>query len=424
MGIEITLLLLALGLLVALSGTFSGSETALFSLDRLQIRRFERSSSRRERMIAGAVTHPERLLAGILFGNTLVNVASSSVAVVVARRMDWMLREDTLVVLAVFADTLLLLILGEIIPKGVAVQWPAATARFYIPVLSPLLGAVRPVARLLERTAIGILRLWGVRVRKLGGGGLSRPELQLLFEDIRQDEGFTEGEGNLAANIFGFFETRAWEIMTPRVDVRGIPVDRPREVRRKHVLEARHTRLPVYRGSLDHIIGFINAKEYLLEPDRPLEELLKPVHYVPERARVHGILGEVQARRLNMVVVVNEHGGTSGIITNKDLVEEVVGEFFDERGEDLEPEVRRLGERSWRVDGLVPVPEFTELTGVVLSPGPAQTVAGHVAHRLGRPPRAGDAVREGAATLRVLEVVRHRAKRLEIEVDDREGEPS
>jgi len=418
---ETSLLAVVLVALLLLSGTFSGSETALFSLDRIRLRRFERSSSSRERLAAAVAARPERLLAGILFGNTLVNVATSSVAVALVARLGRVADPDALVAVAVFADTALVLALGEIVPKAIAVQWPAGVARPLIPALAPLLRLIGPGARLLEAVSARLLRVAGVTPAAAGGTSISRPELRVLFEDIRDTRGLSESEALMAANIFEFFETRAHEIMTPRVDVKAVAVDGDREALRRAVLEARHSRLPMYRGSLDHVVGFLNTKEFLLEPDRPLDTLIKPVHFVPERARVHGILRDVQAQGHTLVVVVNEYGGTSGIITSEDLVEEVVGEIFDEQEREEEPEIRPVGPGVWHVDGLMLLEELAEALGRDLPPGPAQTVAGHVAHVLGRPPRAGEKVRAGDLTFRVLQVIRHRARRLEVTVPEGES---
>ena len=405
--------------LLALSSTFSGSETALFSLNRLQLRRFDRSASRRERLVATVASRPERLLAGILFGNTLVNVASSSVMLAITRREDLLLGQDPVIASVVLA-TSILLVAGEILPKGLAVHQPGRTAAFLIPVLSPLLRVMAPFSRILERSAAYLLRAVGVR-SEAPSGDLERRELQILFEDIREGEEMTEDEGEIASNIFEFFETRAYEIMTPRVDMVGVALDMPADELAARVVAARHSRLPVYRESLDHIIGFINSKEFLLDPGASMEALLHPVHFVPERARLHRILAEVQARRLSMVVVVNEYGGTSGIVTQEDLVEEVVGEIFDEQERDQAPELERVGETAWRVAGLLSFEDLAEAVGIELPQGPANTVAGHVAHILGRIPRIGDEVRDGLVTYRVTQVRRHRAQRVLVTVD-REGQ--
>jgi len=213
--------------------------------------------------------------------------------------------------------------------------------------------------------------------------------------------------------------------MTPRVDLVALPADLPREAMLRQVVAARHRRLPVYRGTLDRIVGFVNAKEFLLEPDASFESLLRPVTFVPERARLTRILGEIQARHLSMVVVVNEYGGTAGILTQEDLIEEIVGEIFDEQERDEAAAIEAVGERAWRVDGLLPLVDLGEAVGVEIPPAPADTVAGWVAHLLGHPPRRGDAVAMGTLSYRVLQVRRHRAHRVLVtlvgDVPDPEG---
>ncbi len=407
------ILILGFGLLVALSGTFSGSETALFSLNRIELRRFERSGSRRERVVAAIAARPERLLAGILFGNTLVNVAGSSVMLAITRRLEGHLAGWDPVPASVVAATAVILLFGEILPKGIAVHWPTRVAPLLMVALAPLLKVIAPASHLLERVALGFLRGVGVREEK-AGTGLGRRELQVLFEDIQAGKGITEDEGEIAANIFDFFETRAYEIMTPRVDLVGVPVALPRNELRERVLAAHHSRLPVYRDSLDQIVGFLNTKEFLLDSSLPLEDLLRPVHFVPERARLHRVLAEVQSRRLNLVVVVNEYGGTAGLITKEDLVETVVGEIFSEHEAEAVLPLERAGEDVWRVDGLYPLEDLAEEMNVPRPEGPAQTVAGHLAHLLGRPPRPGDTAEDGPLRYQVLQIRRHRAHRVQV----------
>jgi CBS domain containing-hemolysin-like protein len=327
------------------------------------------------------------------------------------RRMEDHLHGRDPVTVSVVVTTTVILLLGEILPKGFSVHWPARAALFFVPILAPLLRVIAPASRVLERVGMEVLRILGVprEVRT----HLEWGELQLMFEDL-QGKGLSEREGVLASNVFSFFETRAYEIMTPRVDLVAVPVDAPLEEIRRRVIRGRHSRIPVYRGSVDHIIGFLNAKEILLEETYRPEAMLHAVHYVPERARLHRILAEVQSRRLSLVVVVNEYGGTSGIITQEDLVEEVVGEIFDEQDHDELPDIEPVSDWSWKVAGLLLMEDLAEEMGVPLAESPAETVAGHVAHLLGRLPRSGDTVSEGPVTYRVLQVRRHRAQRVEV----------
>jgi magnesium and cobalt exporter, CNNM family len=409
-------------LLLALSGTFSGSETAIFSLDRLELRRFEQSSSWRKRRVARIAARPERLLGGILFGNTLANVAGSSVMLAILRQARPADREPLGLSVAVAA--LIILLFGEVLPKGIAVNWPARTSVALVPILDPMLRCLAPAARVLERVALGFLQSLRVTEER-ARSALEWRDLKLLFEDVESGHVLTAGESTIASNVFAFFETRAHEIMTPRVDLMALAADLPREAMHRQVVAARHRRLPVYRGTLDRIVGFVNAKELLLEPDAPFETLLRPVTFVPERARLTRILGEIQARHLSLVVVVNEYGGTAGILTQEDLIEEIVGEIFDEQERDEVADVEEAGAGAWRVNGLLPLLDLGDVVGVEIPPGPAETVAGWIAHLLGRPPRRGDVVTHGALSYRVLQVRRHRAHRVLVTlVEASEREPA
>lgn len=413
---------LAFGLLVliALSATFSGSETALFSLNRLQLRRFERSGSRRERLVAAVVSRPERLLAGILLGNTVVNVASSSVSLALLRRLEGYLFGLDPVSTSVVVATAVLLVAGEILPKGLAVHWPERVAPTLITVLSPLLKILTPVAELLARLARRLLRAVGAVEEK--GQSMERGELQILFEDIQEGKEFTADEGLIASNLFEFFETRAYEVMTPRVDMVGVNVDLGPEAFHEAVIAARHSRVPVYRDNWDQVIGFLNAKEYLLEPDLQLDDLLRPVRFVPERARLSRVLADMQSQRLNLVIVVNEYGGTAGIITQEDIAEEVVGEIFNEQEIEEAAELEQTDAGVWKVAGLLSLHDMAEAMAITLPTGPAETVAGRVAYLLGRPPRRGDRVEDGQLAYRVLQVRRHRAQRVEVSLIESGGD--
>ncbi len=404
-------LLLGFIALLLVSGTFSGGETALFSLDRFQVRRFERSDLRRERRVALLLARPERLLAGILLGNTLVNVAGSSVLLAFLRRVEEHLPGRDPVAMSVILGTASILLFGEILPKGLAVH---AAVRLAPIIALPLEGFVRltaPMVRILEPLAVNLLRGMGVDPRDRQGD-LGRPELQLLFEETSRGDELTDDEGFIAANIFTFFETRAYEIMTPRVDLAALQGSLPPEEMRERMIEARHSRLPVYGESLDQIQGFVNSKEALLEPDLPLEALLRPVHFVPERARLHRVLAAIQGGRANLLIVVNEYGGTSGIITKEDVVEELVGEIFDEQELDEASELEQINWNRWRMAGLLSLEDLAEALKLPAPKGPAETVGGHVTHLLGRPPRTGDTVVEGALRFKVLSVRRHRAQRV------------
>jgi CBS domain containing-hemolysin-like protein len=200
--------------------------------------------------------------------------------------------------------------------------------------------------------------------------------------------------------------------MTPRVDIRSADQRVSAEALAEVIRISRHARIPISDGSIDRILGFINAKEYLLNPGASLEQLLKPVLIVPETKRVNEIFHEIQRRRIGMVVVVDEYGHTVGIITKEDLVEEIVGEIYDEYEADQQPIVK-VGPDRFLVTGQVAVDELAERLGVEFETE-SVTLNGLLADLLGEIPRAGERVTHEGLRFQVLEVRRHRVHRCEV----------
>ena len=257
--------ILQLALLVVLlvcSGSFSATETALFCLDRIERRRLGHDKSRRAQLIAQALRRPRELLSTILFGNTLVNVATASVATLVFARL---VPEHGLS-MAIVVDSLLVLIIGEIIPKTIAVSQARPFALTAIMPLKAFSRATRPVVVIFDRLACVILRF--LKVPEEAGGALSPSELEVMFDEADRVDTITSQERRIACNIMRFPETTAEEIMTPRVDIVAAPLDVSREELERLMTEARHTRIPICEGSLDHIVGFVSTKEFFLNTGR------------------------------------------------------------------------------------------------------------------------------------------------------------
>lgn len=409
MSLETALALLA-GLL-ALSAFFSSSETALFSLNRIQLRRMQAGRGGRERAVVRLLEHPAHVLSAILVGNTLVNVAFSALTT------DFLLELLSLTPghaagLATLVSSLLILLVGEVTPKTLAIRFAEPFARFEARPLRLVVFLLRPLTALLSGIAHSVLRLIGISDPLAGTGALTPGDLRVLLEEVGEDAVLSNEERRIAGRIFEFSSTRANEVMTPRVDIRSADRRVSPEALADVIRSSRHTRIPISDGSIDQILGFINAKEYLLNPGATLEELLKPVLFVPETKPANEIFHEIQRRRIGMVVVVDEYGHTAGIITKEDLVEEIVGEIYDEYESDQKPIVK-VGPDRYMVTGQVTVAELAEELGVELA-AEAVTLNGFLAEQLRGIPRAGDRVEHEGLEFRVLEVRRHRVHRCEV----------
>ncbi|MBW2194270.1 MAG: HlyC/CorC family transporter [Deltaproteobacteria bacterium] len=397
-----TLLLLSLlGFLLVCSGCFSATETAFFCLDRIERRRLAGEKSKRSRLIVALLKRPRELLSTVLFGNTLVNVATAvTAALLFARVLDthslW---------IAVVVDTLLVLFFGEIIPKTIAVNKAPAVARMAIIPFHFFSTVSRPMVIVFDRLARIILRF--LRVPEEARDALSPAELEVLFEEADQEATITSQERRIASNILRFSQTTAYEIMTPRVDIVATPLDVSRDTLGKLMIEARHSRIPVYEQSLDYIVGFVGSKEFFLNPERKISELVNPVSIFPEGAKINHIFRYMQKNLLNMAVIVDEYGVTAGIATMEDLLEEIVGEIYDEY-EKAEELIRKEALDTWFVLARAPVEQVNKACGLFLPEGESVTLNGYLSNEFGRIPVPEETIERGGALFTIVESKRGR----------------
>lgn len=410
---EILLLALLIFLLLC-SGCFSATETALFSLNRVERRRLKEDKSIRSQLIARALQRPRELLSTILFGNTLINVATSATATLLFQRL---LQAHSLTA-AIVVDTLLVLFIGDIIPKTIAVNQARPLAHAAIKPLHFFAKLSRPVVGIFDRLARGILRV--LKIPEEAGGALSPSELEVLFEEAGRKKTITAEERRIARNIMRFSETTAEEIMTPRVDVVAAPLGATREELEQVMIEARHSRIPIYEEGVDHIVGFVSTKEFFLNPDREIRGLLKPVAIFPEGARIPGVFRYMQKNFLNMAVIVNEYGVTSGIVTMEDLVEEIVGEIYDEY-EKAEELIRPVGPDEWLVLCRAPIEEINEACGLNLPEVDFVTLNGYLCDQFGEIPGPGQTIERNGARFTIVESKRRRIVSCQIKLLDEEA---
>jgi putative hemolysin len=406
------LLSLALLALLALSAFFSGAETALFSLNRIQLGRMRESGDSVSARILIVLGTPNRLLTSLLIGNTLVNVATAAVATTVLLELTHRWGVE----LAVVIDTALVLLFGEIIPKTLAVSFPEAFSRSVVRPLQLFMSAAAPLARVAVAVSRRMLRLLGVQDTSLKLGLLTQGELRKLFHELEEGEVMSELEARMTRNIFSFSATPAQSVMTPRVDVVSVSASDPVDEMVKRIKESRHSRIPVYSEGIDNVIGFIRAKEFLLDPTRPVSSYVRPVLIVPEKKRIDEIFQEMQAKRCPMVVVVNEYGELVGIITQEDLVEEIVGEIYDEFEAEEAP-VAKKGEGEYLVEGLISIEDLNRELDLDLRAEESVTLNGFLCERLDRLPVKGDVVKVDGITLEVLEVQQNRCERCRLTME-------
>jgi len=382
-----------LAVLLACSGFFSGTETAFFGLTRGQLHRLAESSVRGGRMVASLMRRPRRVLNTLLLGNMLVNVAFAGISAVLlyslhdalemAGAWPWI----AAVVSPVPLVTLILV--GEVAPKMLALvlgrRWAVAVA----PPMMVIQRVLWPVLIVLEWLFVSPLtRLLAPRAP--GGAHVTSDELAALL-DLSAKRGIIDTDVNaLLHEIIELTHLRVADIMVPRVDVIACDVDaQPEELletfRRTHL-----RKLPVYEGDIDNILGVVHAKRLFLSPASRLRELVAPVSFVPEAANIERLLLQFRVRKEQMAIVVDEYGGTAGLVTLEDVLEEIVGDIPDPREAHLGPPVEKVSDREYVLDGDLSIHEWADVFTTDLASTRVRTVGGLVTSLLGRIPREGD----------------------------------
>lgn len=390
-----------LGLIVALliaSAFFSSSETALFSLSPLHVRRIQKSHRHLGAIIARYLDAPTQLLSTILIGNTVVNVIAAVVGFACAERAFPGHGE----LISIPAMTILLLLFGEVAPKRLAMRYPEKMSVVYMPILHALTIVLLPVRVVLESLSNALEKYM-------------RPAPRHLTEDeFRTVVGMSEEQGvldpeerTMVDGIIRLEDIQASDVMTPRVDLVAIDLNDSAE---KHLQTARNTKvryLPVYRDSLDNTAGFLDVLKFLLSPLEGIESAMSPPHFVPETTTLDSLLATFQQEGKGVAIVADEFGGTAGLITLGDVLEEIVDDVENEYGEEkltIEP----VGPDTWLVDGSISLEELNYELGLELAAEGADRVAGWVNALAGHIPRAGEVVEAQDCRARVQRVHRNR----------------
>lgn len=391
-----TTILAGLGLLLCLTieGFFSGSEIAMVNADRLRLGARAADGDAGARLALDLISREDRLLATCLIGTNIATVSGATL--VVTTLSTWDLQLGLLAGLVYVPFTL---IFGEALPKTIF--------QHHADRLAPAVALPLRFAMLLFGPALAIVGVWSRGLDRLLGQTPDAPVRREEIVDLLGEEGdgaIADQDRRLIRRVFEISETPVHEVMTPLVDVEAIAEEATVDQACALAAETGHSRLPVYRDRIDNLIGVIQVGAMLFTPDpsRAVGALIEPVSFVPESKRVDHLLTEMRQRREQIAVIVDEYGGSVGIVTIEDLLEEIVGEIRDERDED-EPAIQRLSEREWRVPARAEIEDVTEAIGVALPEGDYETIAGCVLTALGRIPQPGETAQIGELTVIIEE---------------------
>jgi magnesium and cobalt exporter, CNNM family len=420
--------LLAVAALILLNAFFVAAEYGLVTARRTRLRELEAEGNRRARAVLTITAQPPRFIAAMQLGVTLTSLGIGAVGETVLKDLfdPWM-ATILAIVFAFLIITFLHVVIGELVPKGVALQY---SERVALAVSAPVRGffvLFGPLIWILQKTTELILRALGLEPPGADGDVHSEAELRMLLDRSQRHGEIEEGEQQMISKVFDFGDKEAADVMVPRPEVVALSIDLPPEEALEAVMESPYTRYPVYRESLDEIVGILHVRDlFAALMDRGIEQvriedLLRNAYFVPETKDLASLLAEFRAQNLHLAIVLDEYGAMEGIVTLEDLLEEIVGEIEDEF--DLPSDgLERIDDRTVRISGTFPIDHFNEQMGTDLPAEDYHTVAGFVFGLLGRAPEPGDEVEHNGMRFRVDEVEGTRIQRMTVTFLDEDRE--
>jgi putative hemolysin len=407
--------------IVLIGGFFAAAEMALVSLREGQVRTLSKRGKRGQRA-AKLAQDPNRFLSAVQIGVTLATLLSgafgaatlaSSLKSWLAQHMNADLASALSIAVITLAISFLTLVFGELAPKRIALQRSERVSLFAAPFLDRLATLATPVVWLLSKTVNLVVVILGGDPA-VGRGVMTEEELRDL---VAGHQALSPDERRIVGEVFDAGKRQIREVLVPRTEVEFLPATMPIAEAASIVSEAPHTRFPVYQESYDDVIGFVHARDlFFPEPDRgPLRvgEACRPVKFLPMSKTVLSALSEMRRENAHLAIVLDEYGGTAGIVTLEDLVEELIGEIRDEYDVE-EGHSRQLHDGELEVDGLLNLDDFAEQTGVELPEGPYETVAGFLLASLGHLPSEGESVEVSGRRLAVTQLDGRRIARVRL----------
>ncbi|MBX7058432.1 MAG: hemolysin family protein [Leptospirales bacterium] len=423
--------LLILGLLIGLNGFFSGSEIAVISVKRSRLQSLIESGSRRAALLVEIKKNPDSFFATVQIGVSLAGTLASVYggARFLTHLSPWLASlqlpwgrefvEDAALVALVLILSYFTLVFGELIPKSLAHRY---AEQFSLAVARPL-----HVLSRIFFAFTGLLTLSSNLVLRLFKDRTSFSETRFVEDEIRVmlEEGVRAGaiESNehvLMRNVFELNDTSAREVMTPRVEIRAIRVDAAPEELEK-IVDSPFSRIPVYDSNLDHIVGILHVRDLMRarfrRADARMRELLRPANFIPESMKIDKVLDDMRRQHFHIAIVVDEYGGTAGLISLEDILEEIVGEIDDQTPDPEEKDIREDGEGRFRVNGSCSIIDFNEHFGENSIPEADgyNTVAGFVIERLGRFPAIGERLALDGFTIELTRRVRQQLTQFRVQ---------
>jgi len=403
--------IIVLVILVALSAFFSSTETSFLSFNKARMKSMAKQGSRKAQLVVDLEEKYDKLLSTILIGNNIVNILASSMATVIFVGFFG----NAGVTISTFVMTVVVLIFGEISPKTLAKDHADSLAMFIAPIINLLMSLFTPFTWLFSQWK----KLLTVIFPSKGEQGMTEEELLTIVAEAEEDGGIDEQESDLIRSAIEFNDRTAEEILTHRVDVVSVDVTDSMDEVEKTFRESGFSRLPVCEDNLDNIVGIIHEKDFYANRSAASpKEIMRPALFVTTGSKTAALLETLQRAKSHIAVVTDEYGGTAGIVTLEDIIEELVGEIYDEHDEVVE-EFKKLPDGSYQIECTADLTKMQELLNI---PGEfdSTTVSGWVIEQLERIPVVGDSFEYDHLSVRVTKVDSKRVLEINIVVNEAE----
>lgn len=404
--------LILLIILILLSAFFSSGETALVTVNKIRIRSLVEEGNKRAETVSRITDDSGKMLSAILIGNNIVNLTASSLATTLTADV----LGNQFIAYATGLLTLLILIFGEVTPKTIATIHADKIALAYAPFISFLMWVLTPLIWIVNRFSMIVLAVLHVNPNDKGAS-ITENELRTIVE-VSHEEGVIETEEKqMINNVFDFGDSQARDVMIPRIDMTFADIDSTYQEIIDIFRSEKYTRLPVYEGTTDNVVGIINVKDLLLydsHEDFDVRDILREPYYAYEFKKTSELMEELKKTSNNITIVLDEYGSTVGMITLEDLLEEIVGEIRDEYDEDEKDLIEKISDTEYVIAGMTKLDDFNELVGTHLESDEYDSVGGLVIELLDRLPEQGDKISLPGLELDVDKVDKNRIESVHV----------
>lgn len=371
---------------VIMSAYFSATETAFSSLNKTRLKALSEKGNKKADLALSLEEKYDKLISTILIGNNIVNITLASIGTLMFVKI-MQGDQDAGATLSTVVVTVTVLIFGEITPKSIAKDNPEKFAMFSAPFLHALMVVLTPINFLFSQWKKLISKIFKVSEDTK----MSQEELLLLVEEVQQEGSIDESEGELLKNAIEFRDQVAEDILTHRTDLEAVSIDADKEEVARVFTQSRFSRLLVYEENIDNIVGVLNIKDFYMNSgitDKPLQEVMTPPIFIHQSEKIRDLLNQLRAAKTHIAVVIDEYGGTLGIVTMEDILEELVGEIWDEHDE-VQESFKMLSENTYLADCMVNLDEFADCFDVEIE-SESVSLGGWVMEQLGGIPEVGE----------------------------------